>query len=60
MSNHDFGQSRITELEKEIALKNKIFEELVVTVFAISELRNLWRKKFGLPLTESPDDGNML
>lgn len=46
---HDFGQSRIKELEKEIETKNKLIEELLVIAFAASELRDLWRRKFGLP-----------
>lgn len=52
----DSTQAKILELEK----ANKelldrlmglmpLIEELIVFAFAISELRNLWRRKFGLP-----------
>lgn len=63
MAEYDFGQGRIKELERELQKYKKanselhtrimqikeLVEELVVTAFAISELRDLWRSKFGLP-----------
>lgn len=45
----DSTQSKILELEKENKELKKQAEELIVVAFAISELRNLWRRKFGLP-----------
>lgn len=47
--NHDFGQGEIKQLKREIAQLKKVAEELVVTAFAICEIRDLWRVKFGLP-----------
>lgn len=49
MSKHDFGETRIKELEKELERVKKVAEVLIVTVFSICELRDLWRVKFGLP-----------
>lgn len=42
-------------------IKNLI-EELIVTAFVISELRNLWRRKFGLPEKNGqlPENGDMV
>ena len=39
----------------------KLIEELIVTAFVISELRNLWRRKFGLPEKNGqlPENGDM-
>lgn len=48
MAEYDFGQGRIKELEREIKNLKRVAEELVVTAFSISELRDLWRSKFGL------------
>ena len=40
----------------------KLIEELIVTAFVISELRNLWRRKFGLPEKNGqvPENGDMV
>ena len=38
-----------SELLKRLKKVQKVSEELIVTSFVISELRNLWRRKFGLP-----------
>jgi len=57
MSKHDFGEARIKELEKEIERIKKVAEDLVVTAFAISELRDLWRRRFGIE--PKADNGDM-
>lgn len=49
---------KIKELEAEIENLKQVAEQLVVVAFSISELRDLWRKKFGLP-TKSQDNGDM-
>ena len=55
---HDFGKSKISELEKEIERLKHVAEELVVFAFSISELRDIWRERFGIP-GKCVDDGGM-
>ena len=56
----DFGETRIKELEKEIATYKKVAEDLVVIAFAAAELRDHWRKRFGLPTKCKTENGDML
>jgi len=49
------------ELEEKLKKQELLIEELIVTAFVISELRNLWRRKFGLPEKDGrlPENGDM-
>lgn len=49
---------KIKELEEELERVRQVAEQLVVVAFSISELRDLWRTKFGLP-AKGRDNGNM-
>ena len=61
----DFGETKIKELEKANSELYKrlievqaVAEEIVVIAFSISELRDLWRDRFGLP-KKYVDNGGM-
>ena len=61
----DFGETKIKELEKANSELYKrlievqaVAEEIVVIAFSISELRDLWRDRFGLP-KKYVDNGDM-
>jgi len=61
MALYDFGAGEIKELKREIERLKKVAENLVVTAFSICELRDHWRKQFGLPCKceEVKDNGDM-
>lgn len=56
MALYDFGQEEIRDLKKENARLKLIAEDLVKEAFVIAELRDVWRKKFGLPTKCEPED----
>lgn len=46
--NYDFNTKKIKELEQEIERMRFVAEQLVVVAFSVKELRDLWRRKFGI------------